>query len=486
MISIRPDWGRPTTLFKHTWEGLVNIDQFRWMIRRDTQEQLKLAHDELGARHVRAVGMFDDEMRVFCKSPTDFRDPSQRNPRLNWQIVDYVIDSLLDIGINPMFTTTFTPGAMASGEQTCFSTRSRVNAPKDWNEWAQLVRAGTNHTVERYGAATVRNWYFEVWNEPNLSGFWAGDRDLFHQLWATTYRAIKSVDPQLRVGGPSTARAEWLAELIEFGGKNDCRPDYIITHIYNNDSESNPLSPFEGPQEDKENKSPHFAAGVVRGTRSLLDQLGFKGEVHWNEWGRSWWPCWPEREAAGEAAWVVKTMSEVSQLADYFAYWCLSDIYDQVGYGAETFHGNYGMLNLQGLRKPQYQAFRLLGMMGDQRASATIDGGSLTQNAIVTRGDKQCHVMLYADVAVTARVALPARSEARKLTLYRVTGSENNILRDWEAVGSPAYLKRDQRQALEQANLLKPAANAVRLEAGGNEAVFDLPTEGVALLVIDL
>src|SRR5689334_4244037 len=68
-VELRPEWNGPTTRFNHTWEGIVNIDQFRWMVRRDVQEHLELAQRELGARQVRAVGMFDDEMRVFRPSP---------------------------------------------------------------------------------------------------------------------------------------------------------------------------------------------------------------------------------------------------------------------------------------------------------------------------------------------------------------------------------------------------------------------------------
>ena len=71
-LRLRPDWDAPTTPFRHTWEGLVNIDQFRWMVRGDVQAQLKMARDELGARHVRAVGMFDDEMRVLGIDPRRF------------------------------------------------------------------------------------------------------------------------------------------------------------------------------------------------------------------------------------------------------------------------------------------------------------------------------------------------------------------------------------------------------------------------------
>src|SRR5687767_11649970 len=128
-LQFRPDWSGPTTEFKHTWEGVINVDQFRWMVRRDMQEQLELAQRELRAKHVRAVGMFDDEMRVFCPSPGSFMGYESKDPRTNWQTVDYVVDSLLDRGLHPMFTTSFIPSAMASGPVTVFTTKGHTSPP---------------------------------------------------------------------------------------------------------------------------------------------------------------------------------------------------------------------------------------------------------------------------------------------------------------------------------------------------------------------
>ena len=34
-ITILPDWSAAAAPFRHTWEGMVNIDQFRWMVRKD-------------------------------------------------------------------------------------------------------------------------------------------------------------------------------------------------------------------------------------------------------------------------------------------------------------------------------------------------------------------------------------------------------------------------------------------------------------------
>ena len=283
-MFIRPAFDSTPTPFRHTWEGLANVDQFRWFVRADLQEQLALAHRELGTRHVRAVGMLDDEMRVLTRDPARWRQKDGHHVQPNWQIDTYVIERLLAIGVNPMVTTCFMPGALAAGTRTVFETQGRISLPKDWADWRKLIRSLARHLVDHFGLATVRNFYFEVWNEPNLKdGFFEGTQEDFFRLYLETARAIKEVDASLKVGGPSTARAEWIPAFVAFCRAHDVGPDYMIGHIYNNDSDSQPLSPFDGPQEDRVSKSPHFASGVIRGTRKLLDGLGFQGEVHWNE-----------------------------------------------------------------------------------------------------------------------------------------------------------------------------------------------------------
>ena len=43
-----------------------------------------------------------------------------------------------------------------------------VSPPKDYVKWDGLIRAFGEHLVERYGIDEVSQWYFEVWNEPNI------------------------------------------------------------------------------------------------------------------------------------------------------------------------------------------------------------------------------------------------------------------------------------------------------------------------------
>ena len=485
-MLIKPLTNATPAPFRHTWEGLANVDQFRWLVRADMQDQLALARRELGTRHVRAVGMLDDEMRVMTPDPTRWRDTNKFSPEPNWQMVTHVVERLLGIGINPMITTCFMPTALAAGAKTVFETKSNISLPTDWAEWRKLVRSLAAHLVRHFGAEVVRDFYFEVWNEPNLQdGFFAGTRNDFFRLYRETVSEIKSVDAALRVGGPSTARAEWIPEFLEFCRAENIGPDYLVGHVYNNDSDSKPLSPFDGPQEDLVSKSPNFAAGVIRGTRRLLDTAGFRGEVHWNEWGRSWFPCEPARESANEAAFIVKTMAEVSQCADRFAYWCLSDIYNQAGYGNSAFHGNYGLLSLHGLRKPGYLAHQLLGRLGGARIPVECEGADALNNAVATLGENGGSVLVYRYSAEDSpsvergRVVVEMPAGWRPAALFRVTSAENNILHAWREAGAPKYLRTDALAALKSQNTL---AATTAFTFDGTRVAFELERPGIALL----
>lgn len=490
-LVVAPDWSGPAAPFRHTWAGLINVDQFRWLVRGDMQAQLAMARAELGGRHVRAVGMFDDELRVLRPGPESY-GTKNRPLRLNWQVVDSAIDALLARGLRPVFTTTFIPSALASGSTTVFTTQGVTSPPRDYAEWGRFVTAAVRHQVDRHGLAEVRRWYFEVWNEPNLKGwFWDGDQAAFFKLWAVTWRAIKRVDSRLRVGGPSTGHAEWLDDFIAHGRIHRCPADFLVLHIYNNDGADVALAPFAGPQAERISHSPDQAATVIRERSARARALGFTGEIHWNEWGRSWRPHEPDRETANEAAFIIRTMAQVSQHADAFAYWCLSDIYDQVGYGRETFHGNYGLLNLQGLRKPSYHAFELLNRLGDRRLPVACADSFI--NALATRRRGRWQVLVYAyrheaagSGSIEVRVTLPKSRGRLRLTLTRLGAKENNILAAWRTLGAPASLTVAQRRRLTRVNALRPAPHAVRLvrSGPGQVAIFRCEFPGVALLEI--
>ena len=194
-------------------------------LRADWQRQLTYAHRECGFQYIRMHGLFCDDMGVY-------REDSHGNPEYNWQYIDELYDFLHSIGMKPFVELGFMPDGLASGSKTIFWWRGNVTPPKDMTKWADFIRAFVLHEQERYGDAEVRTWYFEVWNEPNLDGFWAGTQQQYFDLYAATARAIKSVSADYKVGGPATAGCGWVPEFIHFCDTNHAPVDFISTHTY--------------------------------------------------------------------------------------------------------------------------------------------------------------------------------------------------------------------------------------------------------------
>lgn len=488
-FSLSPQWGQSGMPLRHSWAPVGNVDQFRWLARADLQRQLAMARDELGMRHVRACAMFSTEMVVWEKALEDWRLPAAERPRQsNWQMIDLSIEALLELGLKPIFTTCFIPEGMTDDPTVCWPDGNRTGMPRDLEQWKAFVAEAIQHQIERYGLEEVRSWYFECWNEPNLKGcFFGGSKEDFFQLWSATWHAVKSVDRELRFGGPSTAKGEWIPEFMTFTEGDGTPPDYLVIHVYNNDSASQALSPFDGPASHRVKDSPHFATGVIRGVMKAIREKSFAGEVHWNEWGRSWFPTDPLKETPLEAAFIVKTMAEVSHEADIFAFWCLSDIYNQCGFQSSEFQGHYGMLSLHGLRKQSWFAHQLLERLGSERIA--VEGGDALTGAIATKGPDGHCVVVYAypespDAPTSAEtISIELPTTFKEPTLVRLGNDENNIIAQWKAMGSPPYPTPNQINELRSGNTLK-AAPVTEIQIQGSTFSFNLERPGVALLTL--
>ena len=248
-------------------------------LRADWQRQLTYAHRECGFEYIRMHGLFDDDMGVYRED--------NGIPQYNWQYIDELYDFLHGIGMKPFVELGFMPNALASGSKTIFWYRGNVTPPKDMTKWANFMRAFVTHLQERYGDAEVRTWYFEVWNEPNLmGGFWAGTQQQYFDFYAATARAIKSVSPDYRVGGPATAGAAWVPEFIHFCDTNHAPVDFISTHTYG--VESGYLDEH-GDTGTVLSQNPNSIIGDVKRVRQQIAGSPMpKLELHFTEWSSSY------------------------------------------------------------------------------------------------------------------------------------------------------------------------------------------------------
>ena len=118
-LYLKPAWNLPGKPFRHTWKSIGNIDQFKWFVRGDVQSQLALARSELGMTHVRAIGMFASELKILDYSPVEATLP-EKQKRINYSVVDYCIDSILDAGLKPVLIPCFMPEEFADGNRKCW------------------------------------------------------------------------------------------------------------------------------------------------------------------------------------------------------------------------------------------------------------------------------------------------------------------------------------------------------------------------------
>lgn len=323
-------------------------------LRADWQRQLTYAHQQCGFKYIRMHGLFDDDMGVYREE--------NGKPQYNWQYIDELYDFLNRIGMKPFVELSFMPDALASGRKTIFWYRGNVTPPKDPTQWANFIKAFVEHERERYGAAEVRTWYFEVWNEPNLDGFWNGTKQQYFDLYAATARAIKSVSPDFRVGGPATAGCAWVPEFIHFCDTNHAPVDFISTHTYGVQSGHLDATGTSGTALARNPDS--IWGDVKRVRRQIAESTMPKLELHFTEWSASYTPSDPIHDSYHSAAYILDKLKNCGDAAQSMSYWTFTDIFEEAGPRFEAFHGGFGLINYEDINKPSFYACQFLNRLG--------------------------------------------------------------------------------------------------------------------------
>ncbi|WPV01730.1 cellulase family glycosylhydrolase [Mucilaginibacter sp. cycad4] len=354
---INIDFKKEKGSFNTSFNLCVGAGRANEGLRADWQQQLAVVRKECGFKYIRMHGLLTDDMAVY-------REDRNGNPEYNYQYVDALYDYILSIGMKPFVELGFMPGALASGSKTIFWWRGNVTPPKDYKKWEDLIRNLTQHFTERYGTDEVKKWYFEVWNEPNLKdGFWTGSQEDYFKLYQYSAKAIKSVNPAYKVGGPATAGAAWVPEMIDFCSKNSVPIDFISTHAYGVKQGFLDEYGSTGTVLDKNHES---VSGDVRNSRKQIENYTIPGlELHYTEWSSSYTPSDPIHDSYHEAAYILEKLKQTGSAANSMSYWTFTDIFEEAGPRFTPFHGGFGLLNTQGIKKPAFFAYSFLNKLGE-------------------------------------------------------------------------------------------------------------------------
>ncbi len=489
-VDYRINMKDETTPFPHYWEQCVGSCHAYTGLREDWRKQLKKCHDELGFQYIRFHGLLNDDMSVCTRKPS-FGKPSDEL-RYSFFNVDSVFEYLLEIGMKPFIELGFMPEALASGSETCFYYKANITPPKDYNQWEELVSLLVNHLVERYGQEEVRTWFFEVWNEPNLGYFWAGTQEDYFRLYKHAVKAIKAVDPQLRVGGPATSINAWIPDMIEFCRSSGTPLDFVSTHHYPTDD---PL--WKNSDMSIEEFFKQFASEMGKYERGTLYKMTAKTKaeagslpLYYTEWNTSGSSSDELHDESYSAALVAKTIADNQGLVEGYSFWTFSDIFEEHGQPSTPFHGGFGLQTIHGIPKPTYRLFQILHGMGDKRLKVEGEGHPTVEILATDDGDG-ITVLAYnhqvpgqpvseEDVTVSIKGLVPGKVAA--ITI--IDEDNTNPKRRWVELGCPEYPSAAELQEILEASALE--SSKLEIEYNGDEGVirFKLPPHGVAAVEI--
>jgi len=325
-------------------------------LRADWQDQLREARRECGFKYIRMHGLLTDDMGVY-------KEDAHGNPSFNWQYIDQLYDFLLSINIKPFVELSFMPKDLASGSKTIFWWKGNVTPPKSYDKWADLIRHLVTHFQERYGHDEVKTWYFEVWNEPDLhNGFWTGTKADYFKLYEVTARAVKSVSPDYRVGGPATAMGQWDESFLGFCSSNNVPIDFVSSHNYGVKSGYLDETGQRGTVIDP---SPDSVVGRMINERKMIDHSPLPNlPLHFTEWSSAYTPTDFMHDTYQQSAFVLSKIKAAYRSLDSMSYWVFTDIFEENGPRMTPFHGGFGLINYQDLKKPAFYAYKFLNELG--------------------------------------------------------------------------------------------------------------------------
>ena len=460
--------GRP---FPHFWEQMFGSGRAVLTMRDSYRSDMRAVRKITGFRYVRFHAMLHDELGVYDEDP-------QGHPLYNFSYIDQIYDGLLANGVRPFVEISFTPRKMATRLDFHAFWYKQIVAPPEYPKWDALMTALGQHLVERYGIDEVSQWYFEVWNEPNID-FWTGRpaQETYFELYDHTARALKAVNPKIRVGGPATAQAAWVDAMIAHATQNDVPLDFVSSHVYGNDSSKDVFG-------DDRTIAPHqmVCAAVAKVHGQIKNSSRPDLPLIWSEFNATYMNQSEVTDSIYMGPWLADTIRQCDGLVDLMSYWTFSDVFEEQGPVKTPFYGGYGLMAEDAIPKPAFDAFELLHALGETRIAEPQD------DVLVTRRKDGALIVaawnLVEPGAAGAEKTIKLQLRGVKgahATVRRVDAQHGDTLAAFEHMGRPRYPTQLQIQKLRDASKTGPAES---LPVSENTITVKLPPSGLAVIEI--
>ena len=435
-------------VFNNNVDYCVGTGRLGLALTEEYLKELAFVQEKIGFSYIRGHGLFSDDVSIYH----EYEEDGETKVEYNYTYIDRIFDAYLKLNIRPYLELGFMPSKLASGTQTIFYWKGNTTPPKDYSKWTDMVISLLKHLKARYGEE-VTDWPIEVWNEPNLPGFWyKADMDEYFKLFKETFLAIKAYDDRFKVGGPAICGvkdAEWIEAFLKFCKAEGIRPDTVTRHHYTVEFPERIGHYDYSKLEDQEMR---FAN--LRSTRDIVDSFEeFKGlPIFLSEFSTSYTPKGVIHDTNLNAAYLARQLSGLGDVNQGYSYWTFGDVFEEQGVPDSLFHGGFGMVAAGNIPKPTFWTFCFYKKLKEFGRDCVYRD---EKAVIVKNGNGYAGILWNIDGEdFTKEMILPVTGEG-EYTLVTKTVDETtcNPLKLWHDMGEPAY------PTAEETELIRSAAN---------------------------
>lgn len=449
-----------------TWKHCVGTGRLGLALQDEYIKHLRHIQNEIGFTYIRGHGLLHEDIGIYQEIDVD----GVKEVFYNFTYVDRIFDTFIDLGLKPFVELGFMPKALASGEQTIFYWEGNVTPSKNDSQWCQLIKAIVEHFIERYGLNEVLTWPFEVWNEPNLTNFWKdADQAAYFNLYDLTARTIKSVHPDLIVGGPAICGGSdhWVDDFLTYCSENNVPVDFFSRHAYTSRSPHITAEYYYQELEPPEDMLKQFSS-----VKQQIENSNFPTiPLYITEFNTSYSPINPIHDTLLNAAYLAKILVEADETVDSLSYWTFSDVFEEVGIPKSQFHGGFGMMALNEIRKPTYHLYTFFNQLGeielyrDDHIVITKKGDHtvviLAWNLVMEKGDGFTKQISYRLPLETEQPIFKQRK--------RLTEQQGNPWGVWKQLGRPRFPSENQVDILKASS--KPSVETEQIQANSYDTI---------------
>jgi xylan 1,4-beta-xylosidase len=463
-------------------------------------------------------------------STNAYTEAASGKPVYDWTISDRIFDTYLRAGARPFVEIGFMPKALSTKPEPYEPVWSPGSSfdhyyvgwsypPKDYAKWGELVHEWVQHCVGKYGKQAVESWYWEVWNEPDIS-YWHGTPEEFDKLYDYTSAAVKRALPSAKVGGPASTgpsnqrAANFLHQFLEHcaNGRNAVTGatgaplDFISYHAKGRPAVvDGHVRMGIAKNAGDVHKGFEIVAGFPK-FRNLPIILSESDPEGCAGCSARVYPQNAYRNGPLYAAYTAAMLNTILRLADRDHAHIEGMLTWAFEFEDQPWFDGFRTLATNGVDKPVLNLFRMAGLMRGNRvqseSSATVSIDDILSNgvrerpdvdALATRSERETSVLVwnYHDDDVPAPAAnvrlsiggIPAAARRVLVEHYRIDQNHSNAYTIWKSMGSPQNPTAAQYASLERAGQLELLESPRWIENrnGSVDLTFVLPRQGVSL-----